>query len=672
MKRLLVISFLAYIFIGCGSSSVSSGDVENSNIKTDNTISTIPSDKKYRLYDYLCPSSSITVKRYKYKNRVFQSEESLEYISGPSLTTQRSLNNLAGQVEYQRAGDTVSISIYHDNETETFSLNNFLNVGDTITLKQSQCTLSNFIDELDYEGHIFRDVLEITCPKSIGYYQKDRGLVVENIIDESLQTNSFLPADYPDRKIGGIDVFTPKYSRFSNFNVDSAIAAQVDKLWADPYNLNGSGMKIGIVDGGSVRSTHVDLRNRVTNLSNAELDNHATHVAGTMISAGGHLPAARGFANEAEVYSYSYSEIFFAKSVKKLVSDYGVLISNHSYGYEGPEGIGEYDRNSRDLDLAIRENPYIIAVMAAGNDGDKYKHDSDYRKWGLIKGGSNSKNVITVGALDDDLDNIASFSSVGPIDGGRLKPDIVMDGTNVLSTIAGNDNDSYARMEGTSMATPAATGTITLLSQRYAQVNGGNVRLDTMKAILFNTAKDVENTGPDYKSGFGHVDALKAVKVIDSMKSVNDSLVKLDKIYQGDKQRFFINSESYRDFKVTLAWVDDSYTNCNNCANDILVNDIDMVLINENTGEKIYPYTLDASSPDSNAVQTKNNMKDPQEQIHFALRPGNYTLELSGRKISSAGQDFTLVTSQVLSDAQKEIFLTPMNEHIHKIYIAIQ
>jgi len=434
-------------------------------------------------------------------------------------------------------------------------------------------------------------------------------------------------------------------------------------LWAAPYHLHGEGMKIGLVDGGSVLETHVELRGRVTNLSNTDTDLHATHVAGTLIASGTHLASAKGFANKAELYSLSYSQINFADSVKKLANDYGVLISNHSYGYEGSEGLGEYDNESKFLDMAVRKNPYIIAVMAAGNDGYE-----GYGKWGLIKGGNNAKNVITVAAIDNESDKIASFSSTGPIkDGGRLKPDISLDGVNVFST-SNFDDTAYKRMGGTSMATPAATGSIALLAQRYMQINGGNVRLDTMKAILFNTAVDIENPGPDYKSGFGKLDALSAVKTIDTMQFGNDSLVKLDRIRQGDKQKFFINSERYQDFKVTIAWVDDTYQNCANCANDMLINDIDMVLIDESTGKKIYPYTLSEQAPANNAVQTKENHVDPQEQIHYALKPGNYTLELNGHKIAPAGEDFTLVSSIPLEDAHKEIFLTPMNEQVHKIY----
>ncbi len=665
---------MAFLFIGCGSTGGSNGDVGTSNSgdkvdnKVDNSVMAIPSDKQYRLFDYLCPSQGTTVTSYKYKNRVFQNQESLEYVRTRDAITQRSLKNLAGQVSYQQARELVYISLYHDGQTDAFTMQNFINIDDMVTIKESECRVSEHYDTLDYIGHKFKDVLKISCPTSIGYYERDRGLVVENVIDETLQTSAFAPApSYPDRKIGKIDTFTPKKSRFSSFNMDSVIEAKVDKLWAAPYNLHGEGIKIGIVDGGSVLESHVELHGRVTNLSHTDTDLHATHVAGTLIASGVHLAKAKGFANKAELYSLSYSEIYFANSVKKLANDYGVLISNHSYGYEGEEGLGEYDNESKFLDAAIRENPYIITVMAAGNDGDE-----GWGKWALIKGGSNAKNVITVAAIDNESNKIASFSSTGPIkDGGRLKPDIAIDGVNVLST-SNFDDTAYTRMDGTSMATPAATGSIALLAQRYRELNGGNIRLDTMKAILFNTALDIENPGPDYKSGFGALDALSAVKTIDTMVSSTNSLVKLDRIDQGDKQRFFINSERYQDLKVTLAWVDDIYTNCNDCANDMLINDIDMVLIDENTGEKIYPYTLNEDAPWENAVQNRENHVDPQEQIHYALKPGNYTLELHARKISPAGQDFTLVSSVPLEDAQKEIFLAPMDEQVHKIYKALK
>ena len=670
MKRLLLTTVLAFLFVGCGSSTVKSGDVD---LTQSQPSSTLPSGfKGYVFYDYLLPSTDKVVQSYKYKNDTFLNEESLEYTKSAARVIERSLKNRGGQVEYQDGGDgTIKVTIYNNASTEYFTMKNFVNIGDIITVKKSTCRVSAYHDKLSFGEKNFTDVLEVRCPDSVGYYQKGQGLVVENDIDTSLQANSIDPDTYTQRSIGIIDRYQPKDSRFSSYNLSSAIEAQADKLWAAPYNLNGQGVKIGLVDEGSVLDTHVELRGRVTNLSNEDTSLHATHVAGTLISAGTHLATSHGFANQAEVYMLSYHDVYFADSIKKLANDYDVLISNHSYGYEDPTGFGEYDRESRELDSAVRENPYMIAVMAAGNDGDEFRNDSRYPEWGLIKGGSNAKNVITVAAIDNESNHISSFSSRGPIKGGRLKPDIATDGANVLST-SNYDNTAYKRMYGTSMASPAATGSIALLAQRYKQVMGTNIRLDTMKAILFNTAVDIENPGPDYKSGFGNLDALAAVQVIDTMASQEEALVKLDTIHQGENQRYFINSTRYENFKVTLAWVDDVYKACNDCANDILMNDIDMYLVEEESGKKIYPYTLSENNPRADAREDRENHIDPQEQISYRLKVGNYTLHINGHKIDASGQNFTLVTSQALSEVQKDIVVTPMNEHIHKIYNAIE
>ena len=667
MKKVFVLSLLGLLLGGCGSTTVDSGDVvEKPNSAKvslesfDRATIIPPVGKGYALYNYLLPNTASNIESYKYnKSGTLLSQETLSYSAESKKIIERSLQNNAGYISYTLSQDkeNIAVTLYHDSSTDDFTMKNFVNIGDMVTIQNSQCFVKAHHDSLQ----ALNDVLEISCPNSTGYYQKDKGLVVEQL---SIQANAkgfeIIPS-FPNRKIGHVDGFTPK-SRLGSFNVDSAKIAQATKLWRAPYNLNGQGMQVGLVDGGSVLSTHVELKNRVTNLSHEDSDLHATHVAGTMISAGSHLASSRGFANQAQLYALSYEELFFAKSVQRFANNYGILISNHSYGYEGSDGQGVYDDVSKEFDDTIHANPKIIAVLAAGNDGDAYRRDSDFKEWGIIKGGSNAKNVITVASIDNESKKISSFSSRGPIKGGRLKPDIATDGENVLST-SNHDNTAYKRMYGTSMATPAATGAITLIAQRYKQVTGENPRIDTVKAILFNTANDIENRGPDYKSGFGSLDALAAVKVVDTMAS-GASLVKLVSIEEGETQQYAFEVEDNQAFKVTAAWVDAGST--------ALITDIDMVLVENASGKKIYPYTLSEKSPRKNARQDKENHIDPQEQIEFYLKRGTYTLHVHGKKIPAGRQNFSLVSTRSLDKAQSNIIKTEINTHIHKIYQSLR
>ncbi len=668
--REVVLSITLSIFIwGCGGASSSSPSTSSGGGESGKEFNTPANFDGTILYNYLVPNGDKKIKNLKFKNDQLIEEETLSYKANDTLITLRSLQNLGGKVEYrlEDEGKEIEVTIYDENKLNRFKLHNFIHIGDRVTIKDSSCIYKAYYDEIEIHGTRFRDMIEIECPNHIGYYQKGKGQVAEEIIDPFEQNSIDQPIYFGDRKLGLVDEL--EKSKFTTYNLESAQESNVDKLWKAPYYLNGEGMKIGLVDGGGVRSTHVELRGRVHNLTNADTNEHATHVAGTLISAGVHLYTSRGFAKNAQLYVLSYQDIYFADSVKKLYEEEGVLISNHSYGFEGSEGLGEYDAESKKFDLLIHSNPYLQVVIAAGNDGMKWKTDSSYGYWNLIKGGANAKNVITVASVDDRSRYINNFSSRGPVNGGRLKPDIAMDGNNVLST---NDYDdtSYKRMYGTSMASPAATGVVTLLSQRYKQITDANPRVDTIKAILFNTAMDIENPGPDYKSGFGRIDALSAVKVIDTL-STNSPLIKLDTLHKNEIQSYYIANQEYQKLKVTVAWVDGTIDHCGSCANDKLINDIDIYL-KDDRGNTIYPYTLDEYNPDDPARKDKPNRVDPQEQIEFEIIPGNYTLYVDGSRLSTDDQDFTMVSNIPLSAKETNIKIVPMREHIHEIYNAIK
>jgi len=92
---------------------------------------------------------------------------------------------------------------------------------------------------------------------------------------------------------------------------DNAVAAQlcqVDSVQAAPFNLDGTGVVMGIWDGGEVRADHLDLTPRVTVVDIGHgLNDHSTHVAGTMIGSGANDANARGMApNGGQLYSYDF------------------------------------------------------------------------------------------------------------------------------------------------------------------------------------------------------------------------------------------------------------------------------------------------------------------------------------------------------------------------------
>ncbi len=445
-----------------------------------------------------------------------------------------------------------------------------------------------------------------------------------------LEAIQFIDLSVNDLSISG----TVKKTR----NLQTAKHTDVTTLWGNGYNLSGKGIRVGIVDGGKVLTTHQELSGRVfIEGDNYKTNRHSTHVAGT-IGAKGVDESARGMANGVSIYSYSFLDVAFADSVATMYSKRSILLSNHSYGYSDKVKLAEYDEEARKQDQLVRSNPYINIFQAAGNDGS----ESSYPDFGFIKGPANSKNIFTIGALDSSSSDVATLSSKGPVRDGRIKPDLVVRGEYVKSTDS-LTNNSYIWMSGTSMATPAATGIAALLSEAYKNITGDDIRHDTLKSILINSAIDKANKGPDYKAGFGMIDAKAAADVIKTLTTSNPLVIE-SKVKNEEVKVYSFSLENATDFKTTISWVDPAP---NPSSYKTLVNDIDIWLENKTTGKIYYPYSLSKDSPNALATANSFNRVDNIEQIEVKNLPsGEYSLFVKGYEIIEGNsQEYAIVSN---------------------------
>jgi subtilisin family serine protease len=137
------------------------------------------------------------------------------------------------------------------------------------------------------------------------------------------------------------------------------------------------------------------------------------------------------------------------------------------------------------------------------------------------------------------------FSSYGPTDDGRVKPDVVGNGHDVFSTMSGANN-AYASMSGTSMAAPNVTGTMTLVAQHYRNVFGSLPNAATQKLLAIHTAADAGTPGPNYAYGWGLLDGAAAATFISEVASGTEPVLLRQGVYTGTELTYQLVSDGTR------------------------------------------------------------------------------------------------------------------------------
>ena len=518
------------------------------------------------------------------------------------------------------------------------------------------------------------------------------------------------------RKNGGIALLTGT-DRYGNpvylateSNQVAAATIGTNKLWEGGVlglnlsgNSNAVSNKMGLWDGGRVLETHLELSGRINNIDGTPYSDHATHVAGTMMATGVN-PAAKGMAYKMQsMKTYDFDNHLSEMSSAATT----LLVSNHSYGeragweynetqsrweFWGPSNenedprFGMYTDETQFWDSIAYNAPYYLIVKSSGNKRDengpavgaeawRYNASNVMTKisggrpagissndgYDIISSYGTAKNILTVGAVNPIATGYSSasdvlmstFSSWGPTDDGRIKPDVVSDGVGLTSSIA-TANNAYATYSGTSMATPNVTGSLLLLQEYYVQQHPGIfMRAATLKGLTIHTADEAgPNLGPDYMFGWGLVNVAKAALVIkDDNSPTKKQVIKEETLNNGDTYTFPVIASGSGPLVVTICWTDPKGSiqaaDALNDATPKLVHDLDLRVTQ--ASNTFSPWILNPTNRPAKAT-TGDNKLDNVEKIEIPDPiPGQtYTIKVTHKGTLERGsQAFSLIISGV-------------------------
>lgn len=445
----------------------------------------------------------------------------------------------------------------------------------------------------------------------------------------------------------------PQYKAVDNLG--AAITTGVTKLRENGglgLALYGEGIRVGVWDGGMV-DDHVEFGERILLREGAAEDNHATHVTGTILATGLN-PNAGGMAPLATAITLDFNNDESEMLTYAKPDESTLILSNHSYGLvagwrfdnnnwqwlgnasissEEDYKFGYYSSNAAFWDQIAAGAPYYLMVKSAGNDrtdeGPATRNfPSDCNGgtgYDCLSDIANAKNILVVAASNKVTNytgpgsvQMSAFSSWGPTDDGRIKPDITAAGVSLFSTIASATNDQYGTLSGTSMATPNVTGSLALIQELRHGLTGHYLRSATLKALAIHTAKEAgTSTGPDYRFGWGLLDVEKAAKTLLDEDGIN-VVVGEFMLSQGQQFVMPLQPKANQKITATIVWTDPAGTPVAaslDPTNIMLVNDLDL-RIEDDASNVQFPWILNPADP-TQAATKGDNIRDNVEKIEF-------------------------------------------------------
>jgi hypothetical protein len=458
------------------------------------------------------------------------------------------------------------------------------------------------------------------------------------------------------------------------------------------------------LDTGNTNTMHLDLRGRVTGFKyygsltdGSDGYGHGTHCAGIVAgnAATGETDPdtgafyGLGVASSASlfierIFDADANEVSPAPSDGDLTRDAvraGAQIGANSWGNDVQ---GEYDIDAAQFDELVRDadastpgdQPYILEFSAGNAGPDSETMDSPASGKNVIATGA-SENVAgtlaeTYGLYADGPDTMADFSSRGPCQDGRIKPDLVAPGTWIASAASAAAPDEaaiawspidnlYVYMGGTSMSGPHAAGAAAVFVQYYKSLHTNAVPSPALvKAALINSADELDEANggpgpiPNNDEGWGRINLANII-----VTNINSA----PRFYQYLDQSVLLTSgqvyvqhvlvrSSGQPLKITMAYTDvPGFPG----AIPALVNDLDLEVVGpDGTLYRGNEFSGGESVPNAPSPDNLNNV----EAVHLARPlPGDYLVRVRARNVvqnarldtAAIDQDFALVASGDLS-----------------------
>ncbi len=380
-----------------------------------------------------------------------------------------------------------------------------------------------------------------------------------------------------------------------------------------------------------------------------ETQYHGSHVAGSVCgndSAAGGTSYYDGMAKDARFYFVDVTNGY----TFVLPTDFTALwdtiylgrglpdslrpIKQHSGSWRWGNSSGTYLIQDASTDAYCWAHKDFMNIFAAGNEYNAK----------TIGNPSLAKNVLTIGATGRGTasNTIADFSSRGPTQDNRIKPNVMAPGVDIWSVLNTGTN-GYEQMSGTSMATPTANGTVGLMRcylQEGYYPTGRPVQGDRISYITSALLRSMAmasadpNVGsytiPSYDIGWGRIDADSVLYFTDDLRKliiVDDTTG----IATGEYKEKQFHVASAIPLRICLAWTD---TAAAPNANPTLINDLDLTLTSPTAtvyqGNK---YSSGQSTPNPTGRDSLNS--EECARIN-APDTGVWTLRVSAHNVATA------------------------------------